>query len=265
MHNMIIFNHIPKTAGASFRYILNRQYRNAIYNISDTNLSRDINRFNKMNADFQNSFEIISGHCAQFLENKFSNTKKIVFLRNPTEQLLSTYYQIRKNPNNKWHEVSRKCSNALEVAEFLDEYGLSNLQTRFLASNEDLVNGLETEKNQFRKINDNDYLRAFKNLSEYSFIGLTEEFDKSILIFKKQLFWKTPYYIIGNKTSDSEKVILNAKELNSIERIQYYDYKLYEEGILKFRKIEDGIPVSANELKAFQFKNFIFNKLKRLL
>jgi hypothetical protein len=261
----LIFNHIPKTAGASFRYILREQYKNSIFEISDTNLSRDLQNFKNLSNESQQSYDIISGHCSQFLESIFNEVERIVFLREPVNQLLSTFYQIRKNPKNKWHDVSMKCRNIFDVVDFLDQYGLTNLQTRFLASNNDLVKGLETKQNHFKKIDKEDLFLAIQNFKKYSHIGITEEFDKSILIFKKKLNWKTPYYIHGNRTKEVERIEFSNEDFNKIKEIQIYDYKLYEAALKQFREFEKETPVSDKEIRVFQVKNLVFNKIKRFI
>lgn len=261
----LVFNHIPKTAGSSFRALLKRQYKSLIFEIADDNLNRDVKFFLNFSIKQQNEFEVISGHCSQFCDRNLLDKKSIVFLRNPFDQMMSTYYQIRKNPNNMWHQVSKKCVSVLEVTNFIEDYGLNNLQTRFLASDSRLLFFLETKGIVMNQLDDSDFELALKNLKDTHLVGLTEHFDKSVIYFKKKLDWETPFYTKSNKTASIYKLKFNEEDLEEVKRVQFYDEKIYSEAVKIFNKSLIKSNINDIELLVFRINNYSYNLINRLI
>lgn len=160
-NKIIVFSHIPKTAGTSLKYLTRRhfgvneldaKYRgsSAIYTLSD--LKRD-----KM---LYPNLSLLAGHCIKPYVDFGSfecNMLWFTFLRNPINRYVSHYVhqQTGKNENYK-----------MDIFSWAKKFRRSNWMVRMIAGEENLD-------------------KAKEMLNKFHFIGLTEKFDISMIMFKQ--------------------------------------------------------------------------------
>jgi len=87
-----------------------------------------------------------------------------------------------------------------------------------------------------------------RDLSEFDFVGVTEQFDESILLLCRMFGWELPYYRREN-VDNSPRPALDGSVIRRFREINAADYALHQESvaILERRKVAYG-PRFAEEL-----------------
>lgn len=172
----------------------------------------------------------------------------ITTVRDPVNQLLSIYYNLREekckyNPLYKiFHSFSfKEClspdiyqSLSAEDSVILNHY-FDNHQTRMLSGSKKLLGISEDLKDL--TIDINDFTNAKKNLlSKFSFVEFCEETDSAWPVLNKKLgleippvVWHSSNKYFSNKTERRpQKQDLPADIIKSIYKRNVYDYMLFE-------------------------------------
>ena len=221
----VIFLHLVKTAGTTLNQVLDREYANI--------LSFYIPRESKELFDgFKEKLKtgnpgLIRGHFEWgwhvFLSRPFIY---ITLLREPVARVISEYFYILgKTDHPLFDQVSAK---NISIADFVKNFLPPNLQTR-------KISGLTFAKNsgipQDLEINADNMLKIAKeNLDKYfAIVGLTEKFDETLILLKRELRWDWPFYTRQNVTR--KKVARENMPASTIEIIKEHnqlDVELYE-------------------------------------
>ncbi|MDQ0878120.1 hypothetical protein QFZ77_006779 [Paenibacillus sp. V4I3] len=209
---LLIFMHIPKTAGSTLGELINQQYTKNIscYRGDESENEKDVIRLK----DEIEKSDSLKGHFYFGVHHYLSKPSiYITMFRNPIERIISLYYYILREKNNRLYEKVKNMS----LDEFVksEELAIENVnqQTRYLCGGR--TPDLETAK---------------KNLSAHFSFGIMELFDDSIRLMSKELGWKNIHYIKRNVngnsppiTSIAEKTIHKIIENNTLD-IELYHY-----------------------------------------
>src|SRR5262249_922564 len=153
-------------------------------------------------------------------------------------RMLSLYRYIATTPGHHLHRRTTEGSLLDFVSSQVE--GVENGQTRLIAGELDDPADAST------------LVRAKENLAGFSAVGVMEQFDESMLVFKRRLGWKLPFYVRENVTRalpievtrEVREVMLSRNEL---------DLELYQFGRLLF---EDHVrregPLFQAEVTAFR-------------
>ena len=107
--NKIIFIHIPKTAGATFREILRKNFKKSrTFMIHDMFPEESLKYLHTLSQSHFEKFDLIAGHGAHYLLNKANTFESIIFLRDPVKQILSTFYHIKRSKHSQLHNDLKK-------------------------------------------------------------------------------------------------------------------------------------------------------------
>ncbi|SHJ50081.1 sulfotransferase family 2 domain-containing protein [Paramaledivibacter caminithermalis] len=206
-NKLLIFLHIPKTGGTTLTNIIRNQYlRNISYSADRSGL------IPSGVLDYKDELEKASTLCGHFwfgVHNYFSRSSiYITMLRNPIDQVISWFYFKYKNP--QYNQFDSSFEEYISSDEF--NYFTDNVQTHFICG--DGTADLE---------------RAKQNLTKYfSVVGITELFDESVFIMKKELGWNNIDYSKENSNpSRPNRNQISKLTINKIKEKNKIDLELY--------------------------------------
>ena len=201
---MLVFIHIPKTAGSSFNFILENSFGLSACHTNHTKKKV----FDQQDLDFAQRFfprlRCLSGHnLIDPLRLKIPNPFYLTFLREPVARLLSHYQDsVLKGDNTKTFEES-VCSRGI----------FENLQVKSLAGEPNLD-------------------KAKHVLEQCHFVGLTEKFDFSLHLLERLCPLKLNLNYVRRRvarSNDIKKAIQSDPRLMELAREKNeLDLQLYE-------------------------------------
>ncbi len=244
---LIVFLHLPKTAGSTLARIIERQYdSSAILPLYESMLGEELAAIPQNQMD---RLRIVTGHLC-FGAHEFSARPctYITMLREPIDRVISHYHFVRNDPSNYLYELARKMS----LKEFVESCGRqepNNDQTRLLAG--------PGHTARFGICSDEMLDMAKRNLAKYfSAVGVTEEFDRSLMLMKRILGWRTPFYTKQNVNQHRpRKENVPLETLRVIQAYNELDIELYSYARELFRK---QVCLQGN---SFDLETQIFRKL----
>ncbi|MGM0876127.1 MAG: sulfotransferase family 2 domain-containing protein [Bacillota bacterium] len=231
--NLLIFLHIPKTAGTSLRKIVERQYRlNEIVSFYGyESLENQLSKYSRENLRRK---KCVLGHFRYGIHSHFSKPYTyITMLRDPIESLISLYYFVHQNPNLPMYEQVKNKT----FEEFISNENVHNRLTWYLAG--------EGPSN---------LQKAIENLKDFHFVGITEMFDESVFLMKKKFGWNNVNYEKLNVTKNRPK----SKQIPNhvIEKVMeknHLDIELYQYVKNSLKKEINALGLESNkEFKAFK-------------
>lgn len=246
-----IFLHIPRTGGTTLDQIISRNYRqHEIYatgNVGDDGVVA----FSQMSPAQKARIKLIKGHMAYGLHESVPGPSAyFTFLRDPIERAISHFHFVRRMPEHPAHRFI--VGENLDIESTLErhlDFMLFNAQVRMLSGAwHDPRPGQCTV----------DHLRlAQKRLQEdIAVIGLTEEFDASLLLLSKALGWKALYYARRNVTvGRPEKKALPPQTLAALTEANKLDLELFQYAQTLFAQRVAGNQSLAEEVARFRRKN----------
>lgn len=235
-YSLLVFVHIPKTAGTTLNSILAHQYsRDDIYEIMMRGMSlilprhrilpmplisaSKIHRF-KSALKKRDTLRVIHGHFDLSLGKLLpDNAKFVTLLRDPVERAISHYYHYRKLNSDPAHSLAMQSS----LAEWVSTCGLAEMdngQTRRLAGEMRLPIG-EVSSQTLEKAKAN-------IINKFAVVGLTERFEESQILLHREFNWPYCRYpalnVCANRPRRAE---VSGDVLRIIENCNRFDLELY--------------------------------------
>ena len=228
-----IFVHIPKTGGSTLRDIVRRQYGGIDHVLGlraftqedlRMRLMEELEAWNASSAESTNELRAVSGHfifgAHRYLPDTF---QYITVLREPIDRVISDFYYVRRTPTHDLYDPVVTKNYTLEdyVTSGVTIYA-RNLQTRMLAGKGRDVSIDESSEQMLDQ--------AIRNAKNYfSVIGLTDQFDESLILMQRRLGWTLPLYMTRNRTKKRPKRNeVTASTRAVIQRYNALDVALYE-------------------------------------
>ena len=174
--NKILFTHIPKTAGTSFRHILDFNY-----NKDEILRCRGRKAF-----ILARNKKVFMGHLPYGIHKyrPFEKFDYITFFRNPIDRTISHYYFVLQGVDHANHQFHQNHSieEILNYNQKISNFGSlrDNLQTRFLYG----VDALS-----YKNISDLKLLNKAKEHlgNKYKTFGIQEKFEESVVRMCEEL------------------------------------------------------------------------------
>jgi hypothetical protein len=242
---MLVFTHIPKTAGTTLTQILIREYGTKMLSVipgkDNVYSCKELKRDLLLYPDLQ----CLSGHSLKPYFD-FSNMEKkmqwFTFLRDPVQTFISLYI----------HQYTGRYSEyKIEFSEWMSKYNRKNRMVSWIAGENNLEKAINIIEEKFE------------------FIGITEKFDESVILLKDKFKLTSVDYTPKMKTRDSnlkEDILSNMDKYkdqvysNNDLDLMLYDYcihKIFPEQVKKF-----GENKLSMELYQFNKRKDLHSKVK---
>jgi Galactose-3-O-sulfotransferase len=252
---LVVFQHLPKTAGSTLRGIIHRQYGSSrILPLYASSFGEELAAIPPSQMD---RLRAVMGHfyfgAHTFLSKPCTY---ITVLRDPVDRVISCYYFARRSPLDPLYDSVRRMS----LKEFAETW-VDNDQTRILAGKYGAPSSETCSYDELLNI-------AKENLAKYfAVVGITEEFDRSLILMKRILGWRNPFYMRRNVTRGRpRKGEISQETLYAIQANNELDLELYRYGKKLFQEqIGSQSPSFENELQRFRKLNGTYGRLHVLL
>lgn len=244
--NTVIFLHIPKTAGSTLHAICRALYPpdHLLHLKGDPHIDSAVAYFKQLDSETKQKIWLLTGHIDYGLHNWLPRPATyFTILRDPVERVLSYYYFILRTPEHPRYEEMTK--EKTSITDFAKNILGHNNQTRFLAGT-----WLKDEP-----CTEHTYSQAKQNiLQDFALVGLSEQFDTTLLLLKHKLNWpRLPYYYARNVTKNRPaRQQLDDQTLAAIQETQAYDLRLYD---FAQRRFEENIRQMGFLFWALRFKH----------
>jgi hypothetical protein len=230
---MIIFLHIPKAAGSAIKRIFESQYEDSECIYIEGHRPKE-SLENYLNSGIIKTPKLLFGHFDYGVLNNINvDAKYITMIRNPIDRVISHYYYAK---NHSAHYLHKEIvDNKLSLKEYVESgltTELNNGPVRML------IGAGGYHKNDYSNINipygkSESWMleQAVKNIKDYFlFVGIQEEFEKSVFLIKKVLGWKN-HIIFRTENKTKDRPAINQVDDETLELIKKYnnlDIKLYQ-------------------------------------
>ncbi|MGB3513195.1 MAG: sulfotransferase family 2 domain-containing protein [Microcoleaceae cyanobacterium] len=195
---ILIFPHIPKTAGTTLRSVILSQYpQDKVYLLkvsqSPLEAAQKISEYDKKR------ISCYVGHMPYGLHKYLPESAiYITLIREPVDRIISMYYFIREEPNHRLHNelLSKNMS--------LEDFVISNNCPR----NEQVKKIAGLMVGSAKEIMDLAHQNIF---NQFLAVGIQENFDDFLQILNKLLGW-------NNQSYNKQKVTKNRKDKREISQ-----------------------------------------------
>ncbi len=253
---LIIFGHIPKTAGSTFKMILWRQYdpSRVFFSMTPATHAEKFAELRRRLEGEGEGVDVLVTHAGYGVHETLPDTHEypyITFLREPVDRVISGYHMFLRQG---------KAPKDMPLDDFVRTFLKPgcNMQTSFLSGYflECHLAGREPELEAF----DEEMLeKAKRNLERHAVIGLTERFDESLIMLRNAFGWdwhKLLYYRANVGTNRKPRDGFSAETLKTVERYNRLDLELYDYARMLFEeRIEARRGEIERSLNAFNAVN----------
>lgn len=237
---LIVFTHVPKTSGTSFRKSL----------IEPNFAPEEIFRYGGARdfvARCEPSHSFAWGHMpsgAHLLTRR--EVAYVTFLRDPVDRAVSYYYFVRDSDPRAYKHPERDRADALSLTEFYEQPRYRNWQTRFLAG---LPYHYAYPRLSSPRFDQAMLRHAAANLRDrYACFGVQERFADSLALFQRRFEWRRRDQVSRHKATGKrpELADLDASTRGALREANSLDQSLYELAVELFEDRARGLgPVAA--------------------
>jgi len=260
--NVLIFLHLPKTAGSTLNVILARKYTLAEkFWMNCFRMEDSIQQFKNLPDKQRDRIKLIWGHIPYGVHDMTPKPSVyMTMLRHPVERIISLYYFIlTQYPEHYLHkEMIAKKMTLEEFVNSAISTELDNFQTRLLSGvGRDIPFGECTQK-----LAD----KAIANLqNHFIFVGIQEKFNESVILLQRTIGIKhLPLYKSVNITKDRLPYsAIPSHLIEEIEKRNQFDFQVYAYAQERFHKDLSQMGITDQELKRFMMLNNWYGMLTK--
>ena len=216
-----IFLHIPKTAGTTLVRILHRQYGRTGYVSIKAGTSFENAKLQIVREEID-GFRLVYGHVPFGIHDALTRpVRYFTLVRDPVDRVVSHYYFARSHPAHRlYREITEKRMTLRDYVASGITGELANGQTALLAG-----------QKQDAPSGDLSLLeRAQANIMRhFAAVGVTEDFDRTIVLFKLALGWRMPlvYESVNVTAGRPDANAIDEETLEAIRSQNRLDELLY--------------------------------------
>jgi len=260
---MLVFVHIPKTAGTTLHKVISHQYRRKDILIRHDSDGPKSGTLASWKGDPP---KVVMGHYSVGLHRHVPGVRYITCLREPVARLISHYHYASSFPGHYLHEAIHR--DKLDLAGYVSSGlggELSNGMTRMLAGLDDTGQP---------EIGEAELALAKENIGQhFDAVLLNERFDEGLLLMAERFGWKTPYYLrrrVGSYPASAARPDPETRKV--IEERNSIDMELYHWAKARFDAEAASKPDLAERTASFKERNrgigtaiFLGRELRRRL
>ncbi len=267
----VIFLHIPKTAGSTLRGVFIDQYpTGSVLAIGPGRHDTAMEDFKSLPLPEREKIRLLRGHFGFGLHEYLPPpVTYITILREPVARVVSHYYYVRSQlergnafTDRPWLREAARMSLS-DYVQHGRSADVRNGQTKLMAGQMQGW-GVDDEHSP----GDEQLLQAAQyNLREgMAVVGLIERFDETLVLFKRRLGWRTPFYVSRNVAPNRpEREHAPPEILEAVRRENALDVQLYGDAVKLFSEaIADQGPGFGREVGRLRFLNSRRNEIRRL-
>jgi hypothetical protein len=229
--SLLVFDHIPKTAGTTFR----RSYLTAalprgqrwILTGGDRN-AEDLRSFLNLSSERRRRIRIVAGHHAEALRTHVPAARFLTIVRDPVDRAISSYLHARFHPGGEalWPDVLEK---QMGLREFVQKYERPNAQTLQLLG--------------AGRVDEQKIKQGLK--ARYALVGYTEALDQ--FIFLLHVLEGFPLCLYNNRLVRKERsaYVPPPEDLEFVRELNAQDLLLHRVVRAEFQNKLDELPDDA--------------------
>jgi hypothetical protein len=260
----LVFLHIPKCAGTSFRDILLRRVRSdQVFSIYQ-DISKRAEQIKRMSEDRRRNIKLVLGHFNYGVHEYFPQPfSYITFLRHPLDMMVSHYYFRGGSPDSPYYELISKMTLDEFFHDQFERRQATNIFVRYLSGYYGFLEGEpRTPTTILEPLPDEALEVAKKNLtSHFSGFGITERFDESLVLFQQTGVLSNIYYAVQNINSKRPKEKLSDSAREYFVKMNPLDMALYDFARDVFEQRWQALGPKKDELvQQFRARNRIWGR-----
>lgn len=222
-----IIVHIEHTGGTTMLDIISRQYRaRELYQVYKWRKEKPTTRFMQMPEAERARYKAIVGHLYYGFHRHVPHpTCYVTLLRDPVSRILSSYTYALRHKNFRRHE--RYVAGLVSWEEHLTNHPAGTRQITRIAGGDDTV--IQVRRNP--DVPPDILETAIANLeADFSFVGLQERYDESLLMMRHVLNWQQPIHYVRQNTAKKRLTLndLSAHDRALVEKAAELETPLYE-------------------------------------
>lgn len=188
-----LFLHVPKTAGSSIRTLLKQNY-DASAMIAFSGDPKALDWYRHAPVAFREQHALVHGHLPYGLHEGVERYTYFTFLRDAVYRHFSDYHFLKRYEPHPLHQAI--ASGEIGLAEWADIFYRMPMYRN-------IITGYISGDGEHRQPDRASLERArFNLLRDFTFTGLTERFDESVLILARRLGWRSVFYLTRNVSRD---------------------------------------------------------------
>ena len=253
----VIFLHLHKTGGLSMNVVLDRQFigqRGAVIHSNAIERTHELVALPQQERD---RFAYMSGHFFYGIHEIWTSPASyFTLMREPISRAVSFH---------NFGGVSRRGGQNPSRLQDLDTYMRAPRQTlyysRRLGGYKPGQPGVLYSDQEIAPSDLHALARA--HLEQMKVVGLTEEFDRTLLLLRRAYGWRNLYYVRRNTTSARRNLVaLSEDARNELLPLYHHDMALYERAKAIFAEQCRAYGNSLeDDLKVFQRNNALFGRI----
>jgi hypothetical protein len=271
----LLFLHIPKAAGSTLHPIFERHFApDVTFDLARINPPESIQQLFNLPELERRKIRLLKGHMPYGLHKYLGvPAAYITMLRHPAERVVSQYYFTRRMPGiSLYDEIISKNMGLADFVRKRASLRATNDQTRLISGVEKVNSGL-LRGEQMRTFEGNEeaasadtLMIAKRNLANhFAVVGLSERFDESLLLIRREFGWRNVYYTKRNVTKNRPSIRQVSREvIELIEKHYELDMELYKYAQQRFEeRVREQGELFERELRSFRRKNKLYEKVLR--